>query len=288
MARTVPSGLATRIAGGSTELCMAVQITRKNGAVERYCESETAKTVNGVEYAPHESMIVGSITYGLDGFSSSLDVQFGSSDATAPSADDIRDGAYDAAAVLVTEFNRAHPEDDGVEVFWGTVFDATRSREGETKLELKGILSQGAEIVVQRYSPMCIWDFCSPDCGLNPADYTYTATVTGLPDDYTIGISGAASGQADDFFIDGVYWITSGLRTDIGGIEIRGSDAGSIKPFLANPRGLLPGDTLNVMRGCRKRRVDCKAYGNYPRFGGQPDAGTMAEAAAVTFKDWGS
>jgi hypothetical protein len=57
---------------------------------------------------------------------------------------------------------------------------------------------------------------------------------------------------------------------------------------IAVPAALENGDVLSVLQGCQKRFIDCKAYGNQLRFGGQPAAGTPEESLNITYSEWPS
>jgi uncharacterized phage protein (TIGR02218 family) len=285
--RTIPSGMASGLATGSSSLVFLLTITRKDGTVLHFTEADQDITYGGATYARLAGLTIGSIPYGLDGFSSGVDLQFGAAAATDPiQPAEIRDGVYDAAEVELRHYNLMTPG-SAVQVFWGRVSDISRRVEGGVKLSAKGILSGANQIVVDRYMPMCIWFFCDSRCGLDAATYTFAGTITAIPSAYELTISGAAAGQADDAFKDGVLEFTSGDRAGLR-VELRGSTAGAIKTFLAHPKGLAVGDSVSLLRGCGKRPEDCKSFGNFLRFGGQHKAGNAEEAASITYQDWPS
>jgi uncharacterized phage protein (TIGR02218 family) len=286
MARTVPGTLATHLAKGSHNTCFLITVERKDGTIERYTEADTDLTVSANLYTRLDGLMLGSIPYGLDGFSSGVDMEFGATDDTLITVEDIRDGVYDAAELTITEVDQTLPLVGGVQIFWGRIGNITRTIEGRVKMAAKGILAQSHQIVVERYSPMCIWFFCDDRCGLDPDDFTHAGTITALPDAYTLTVSGAISALADDILKDGVLEVTSGDR-ETTKIEIRGNSGGTVETFLAHPRGLQVGDTVEALQGCQKRFVDCQAYGNHLRFGGQPRAGSPEEATQITYIEWG-
>jgi uncharacterized phage protein (TIGR02218 family) len=263
-----------------------VEITRRDGTVLRFVESETDLSVGGNTYSALAGLTIGSITYGLDSVSSGVDIAFGSTEDSPISQDDIRDGAYDAAEVEIREVDREFPAYGNVQIFWGRVQQVQRKLEGGSLLEARGILSQSYQIIVERYSPMCIWYFCDDRCQFPEASVTFTGTITAIPDGYTLTVSGAAAGRPDDVFKDGVLSVTSGLREGLR-VEMRGNTGGTIRTFLSHPRGLQIGDTISALQGCQKRFVDCQAYGNTLRFGGQHKAGSPAEANSISYIEWG-
>lgn len=283
--RTIPSGLASHLGDGSSALCFLLKITRKDGVVLRFTESDHTISVAEGDYPPLPGLVIGSIPYGLDGFSSGVDIQFGAKtgDAINPAA--IRDGVYDSAEVELHHVDALNPSLGTVQAFWGRVSDISRRVEGGVKLSAKGLLSGANQIVVERYMPMCIWYFCDTRCGLSAADFTYTGTITAIPSPYELTVSGTAAGRPDDVFKDGVLEITSGNRSGLR-VECRGSTGGTIKTFLAHPKGLAVGDTITILQGCGKRAQDCKTYGNFLRFGGQHKAGSADEASSITYQDW--
>jgi len=164
VSRTVPGALGTHLAKGSSRLAFAASIVRKDGAALRIAETDADVTVDGQTYKALPGLTLGTIPYGLDGFSSGVDLEFGTKDdeplTHIITRADIRDGMYDAAELTVVEFDQGLPAHGGVTIFWGRVSTITRTVEGRIKVVAKGILDQSHQVIVERYHPMCIWFFC--------------------------------------------------------------------------------------------------------------------------------
>jgi uncharacterized phage protein (TIGR02218 family) len=291
--RTVPAGLATRLERGSSNLCFILTIEKADGTTLYLTEADTDLTVDSQVYTSVRGLLVGSIPYGVDGYSSGVDIEIGIDTDTVITPDDIADGVFEKSVVTLKEVDFTIPNVGGVQVFWGLVTNITRTVEGIARITANGILAQSHQILVHRYNPNCIYHFCDPDCGLAENDFKYFGAITSRIDDYTIGIEGAvsalpeAAGLADNFFIDGVLEFYDGVREGLR-IEIRSSSSTEIKLFLALPDDVPVGTHFHAIRGCRKRFEDCQDYDNHLRFGGQPRAGSPEEAANVNFIDWES
>jgi uncharacterized phage protein (TIGR02218 family) len=286
--RPVPSPLATHLATGSSKLAWCVRLTTKTGAVFHFTEGDVAATFDGADYEPYPGLLAGTVSYAIDGSAAGIDLQLGVTNDTPVTKNDIRDGVFDAAEMDVWEYDLDHPAYGRVQLFWGRVGDIQRRLEGGVKLSAKGILDQSHQILVERYTPMCIWFFCDWRCGLNAVDFTWPAIITAISDDrYTLEISGLAAGRPDNVFMDGVATITGGDRDGVN-LAIRGNSGTTLLTHLAVPAALEVGTGLSILQGCQKRFVDCKAYGNQLRFGGQPAAGTPEEALNITYNEWPS
>jgi uncharacterized phage protein (TIGR02218 family) len=292
--RSVPSSLATRLATGSSKLAWCVRLTTKTGALFYFTEGDVTATFEGVDYEPYAGLLAGTVSYAIDGSAAGIDLQFGVTADTPITKTDIRDGVFDAAEMDIWEYDLDHPEHGRVQLFWGRVGNIERKLEGSVKLSAKGILDQSHQILVERYTPMCIWSFCDDRCGVDPASVTYAATITAISDDrYTLEISGPAAGRPDNVFLDGVATITGGDRDGVN-LAIRGNSGTTLLTHLAVPAALEVGTGLSVMQGCRKifnptdGGTGCSFYDNTLRFGGQPAAGTPEEALNITYQEWPS
>lgn len=290
--RSVPSAFQTRLNTGSSKASWCFRITTKTGVVFRFTEGDIAAVFEGETFEPLPGLLGGTISYGLDGNAASIDLQFGATADTPIVTADIGDGLLDAAEVDAWEYDLDLPEHGRVRFFWGRVGDVSRRKEGGIKLPVNGVLNQSHQVFMERYVPVCVWFFCDEHCGLDPADFTHSATITGISDDrYTLVVSWSGGAPDDDVCLDGVATITSGERVGVN-LAIRGNSGTSLLTHLAAPAALQVGDTLDVLQGCRKiydatdGGTSCTFYGNRLRFGGQPRAGSPEEAQNITYSEW--
>ena len=110
-------------------------------------------------------------------------------------------------------------------------------------------------------------------CGVDLAAYRVTATVSAVPDDMHIRVSGL-SGFAERFFRYGVLTFTggaaAGLSADIEDHR-RGEAGDELTLWLPMAAGIAAGDTLQVTAGCDKRFSTCwEKFGNGLNFQGFP------------------
>jgi hypothetical protein len=131
MSRTVPGPLATRLAAGSSSVFFVVDITRTDGVEHKLSEAD----VTWNDYEPTAGLQIGTIPYGIDGYSSGVDLVLpvSDSDDAVITPADVRAGAFDAATIVITEADMTLPAAGGVQIFWGKIGNQERTTEGKLK-----------------------------------------------------------------------------------------------------------------------------------------------------------
>lgn len=125
----------------------------------------------------------------------------------------------------------------------------------------------------------CIGPRSAPD-GPDINAYKVTGAITGVSSQYQF--QDTARAEADDYFTSGEVRFLTGANAGLAPIKIKQSTAGG-QFYLHGGTYYMPqvGDTYEMIPGCRKRVVDCQAYGNIINFGGQPHVPSTSEYTQV-------
>lgn len=139
----------------------------------------------------------------------------------------------------------------------------------EFRADLRGIAQKLAQVFTSLCSLECRWSFADTRCGINPATYTRTLTVTAVEANDTM-IFGAMAGPDQGKFTWGLAtWLTG---QNVGGsMEILQNGGQRVHLFLPMPFTVNVGDSVSLIYGCDKVFKTCRdVYNNPRRFGGEP------------------
>lgn len=98
--------------------------------------------------------------------------------------------------------------------------------------------------------------------------YTFSGTVTGVTSNYVFTAAGLA--QAADYFGEGLIEWLSGDNAGMQSKVRAHAGGGVITQSLPTFRPIQVGDTFSIIRGCRKRVVDCQGFSNILRMRAEP------------------
>lgn len=155
MPRTIPTALQTHLNNNSHAVVRLVKLTRVDGTVLRFAETDVPVTVDGETFQPGEGLVVGSVPFGLDGFASGIDLSIGATTETLIDVDDLRAGLWDDAEIYVYVADAINPEHGKFILFYGNAADIEIEREGQAKISFTGLLSRANAISLEYYSAMC-------------------------------------------------------------------------------------------------------------------------------------
>lgn len=137
----------------------------------------------------------------------------------------------------------------------------------EFTADLRGIAQKLQQIFIQTTSLDCRWRFADAKCGLNPATYTRTVTVTEVESNDTFRANIAAPDR-NKFQWGLATWLTG---NNAGGqMEIIRNHNQRLHLFLPMPYDIEVGDSVSMIYGCDKNFTTCGDYDNRRRFGGEP------------------
>lgn len=253
-------------------------ITRLDGRVIRFAESDEAITVASDTFAVVSGLQISAVKHTSNGEMPSCQITavHGSS-ATFNSADlDI--GLYDGATVQLYIVDRMDLSSKGL-LFTGSIATISYDIENQVVFDVKGPGVSARILMTQKRSPMCRTDLFSVLCGVNPASYDVAATVASIVDAFNFTVSGLA--QADGYFNQGVAVTASGASFVIAN-WVNGTQ--KITAYKPCNRILTVGGSLTLYPGCDKTMGagGCPKFSNQLQFQGEPHfLGTAAAAQQV-------
>ena len=224
---------------------------------------------------------------GTAGFSpASIDVE-GIAGASGLTRAAVGSGLFDGARCSVFATSWVAPVEDEEPVVAGLLGKATLL---DHRFQISGLSLIDAlnQTVGDTYGAQCPKRFCGTEyagCGLSLAANTVTGALTSVTSASVF--TSAARTEPDDTFGAGTIQFTSGANAGLKALEIKSFSAGVIttfEPFYYVPAA---GDAYRMVRGCRKRLIDCQnrwngttTVSNVPNFGGHlwiPNGSTYAQ-----------
>lgn len=265
--KTVPSALATHLAGEVTTLCTLWRLTRRDGTVMRFTDhsedvvlgSETFEASTGYS----RSAIAANSALQVD----NVDLE-GMLDSAAITEDDLRAGIYDFAAVDVLMVNWASPSDGALTLRTGTLGEVSLAT-GTFTAELRGLAQALQTQIIELITPDCRATFGDARCGYDLSTVTETGTVATVATArrvVTVTLTGA---RASGFFSGGLLTWTSGLNNGRA-VEVKEHSGSTFTLFLPTGYVIAVGDAFSVSAGCPKTLAACVAFDNVVNFRGFP------------------
>ena len=265
--KTLPSGLAAHVAGGTTTLAYLLTITRKDGAVYAFTSASTDVVVGNLTYLSVPGLNVSNLVHS-EGLSvdnlelSTLD------DGTIFTLADALDGKWSEADFLLSRHNYTSTSSETEPLMAGTVGNISVHR-GYIVVELRGLQQKLQQRVGAVCAPTCRARFGDSLCRVPLATYTYSGSITAVADNNTF--TDSTKTQAAAWFDNGTITFTSGplngtswkIKAFAGGVFTL-----SLTPF----QTVGVGNTFTVIAGCTKRLAeDCGTkFNNVVNFQGEP------------------
>lgn len=285
--RNLPALLEAELQGAAYGICRLVKITRKNGTVIRIAESQTDLLVDGETYVRARGFLVSSLPFRLNASSNSAQFEISVIDGGTPDPDDLRNGLYDTAEVVISAASHLIPANGKIDLFRGNFGDITLTDAGLVQVTVMGLLSRASQLLVEHYSPMCRTQFGDARCKVPLGPLTIAGTVTAISG-FSITISGAAASQPADYWKLGLVIPTTGPGVG-DGFEIRAWSPPTILTYLPAVGKLYAGDSVNLIPGCDFTRgpLGCNRYNNIINYRGEPYV-PGEDASDITYSDWGA
>lgn len=189
--------------------------------------------------------------------------------------DELRAGKWHGATIYLFVINAEDVSQGPLEQRFGWIGNITLER-GQARIEFLGLSQHFQSTIGEVVTEKCLNEFCGPinsrgqGCGLDIADFTETATVTGWDGDLLVIDSVDLTGFANNEFNGGKVRFDDQDWIDIGVLWSIQAD-GLLKLKLPPPFTVTPGMTFTVSRGCTKEHDFCiNSRSNGPRFRGFP------------------
>ena len=209
--RTIPAGLQAHLDGGVTTLCHAWRVTRRDGVVLGFTDHDRDLSFGGTDYVAASGFEVSEAEDGNGLSAESGDVSGGFS-ADTIRAEDLTAGRYDGAKV---EIFTVDWQDPSQRLLLRTAELGEVRREGGLfRVELRRLTHRLDQVRGRVFGRQCDAVLGDARCGIDLAAFRANATVSVVPDDMHVRVSGL-SGFADRFFRYGVLAFTSGAAAGL-------------------------------------------------------------------------
>lgn len=271
-----PLAFTAAVVGFPARLCT---ITRTDGTVIRFAESDEPVTVDGQTFAVIGGLAVSAVKHTGNGEMPSCQITaVHVSDGVIDTAD-VDAGLFDAAAVQLYMVDRNNLTRKGL-LFTGAIANISYSIDNLVIFDVKGPAVSAKILMTQKRSPMCRTDLFSVLCGVNKAAYAVSTTVDAIVDQFNFTVSGSLA-RADGYFNQGVCVTATGAAFELGNWVQSSQKLTAYSPC---DRILAPGMGLTIYPGCDKTlgATGCAKFSNQLNFQGEPHfLGTAAAAQQV-------
>lgn len=272
-----PLALTTAVVGFPARIGV---ITRTDGTIIRFAESDEAITVGADTFAIIPGLQISGVKHTSNGEMPSCEIIAVHGDGYVFDSADIDVGLFDGAAVQIYIVDRLNLTRKGL-LFTGSI--STISYEPcdhQITFEVKGPAASARILMTQKRSPMCRTDLFSTLCGLDKTAYDVASTVATIVDGFTFTVTGSLA-QADGYFSQGVLLTSSGVAFVMANWV---QSTQTITTYLPSNRILTVGLGLTLYPGCDMTlgAGGCGKFNNQLNFQGEPHfLGTAAAAQQV-------
>lgn len=266
-------GLYAHLETGTTTVCRAWDIARKDGAWFGFTDHDTDLSFGGQIYKANSGLTARALQQ-TTGLSVDNTEALGALSDLGVTEADILAGRFDGAALTGWEVNWANT-DDRVLTFRGTIGEITRAA-GAFQAELRGLtegLNQPQGRAFQRSCPAVLGD---AKCGfdLSQTGFSVEVAVEAIAENRVLGFTGLTEFD-DRWFEKGRLVVLSGAAQGLVGIiknDRTGAQARKVELWQNIGPLLAEGDLLRLEAGCDKRGQTCRLkFDNFLNFRGFPD-----------------
>jgi uncharacterized phage protein (TIGR02218 family) len=254
-------------------------ITRMDGTVIRFAESDEAITVGAETFAVVPGLQVSAVKHTSNGEVPSCQIIAVHGSTATFDSQDLDVGLFDGATVQLYIVDRLNLTRKGL-LFTGAISTISYDPcERQVSFDVKGPAASAKILMTQRRSPMCRTDLFSTLCRLDKTAYDVSATVATIVDGFSFTVSGLA--QADGYFNQGVAVTSTGVAFELAKWV---QSTQTLMAYLPVNRLLIAGLGLTLYPGCDKTlgATGCAKFSNQLNFQGEPHfLGTAAAAQQV-------
>lgn len=278
MSRTVPSGVATHLAGDVTTMTICWAVTRRDGVVIRGTQHDRdiviASGAFAGTYASATAIAGSDLHAGSDLSVDNAEVE-GLLEATGyitgVKVEDIEAGLYDDAPMVLFLVNWASPADGQVQLPGATLGNIRRTTEGRYTAEVRGLTQRLTQPLLRTYGTTCNAVLGDARCGKDISGMIVTATVTAVTSRRRFDCTLTGTGIAGDYVYGKVVGLT-GLNTGYTSQvkqDAVGSTLGHLELYELLPATVAVGDTFSLYPGCDLTLATCRdRFANIMNFRG--------------------
>ena len=274
--KTIPTDLATHLAGTAQTIAILWKMTRVDGQVFGFTDHDRDITYDGLTYDAKTG-----ITRSATHVSSTMAVDNAQIESVVNSEkidpDDIRANKWDGCKVDIYLVNYANISNGAVHLKSGLLGQIELTHPTFTA-EFLGLSQKAAATCVDCYSPDCRAEFGGDQCGVTVMPNTgHVLTVTSNTR-IIVSIVGSPPVDGDHYFLGGLITFTSGLNAGFC-VEVQdsmpvagpgGAWEADLTLWLPLPNDVTIGDDFNITAGCDHTFATCKAkWDNVVNFRGE-------------------
>jgi uncharacterized phage protein (TIGR02218 family) len=268
MSRDWSPTLVSELSGLEVGRCFLIKLVSPIKGTVLMTDADADKTVSAETFVKSPGFTVTKWTVANGGRPAGIDLTLPFDDIGPLLADDIKRGAWRGATITCWVARSADPSDR--EIIVDGFVGATQFTDRITgSIEITTKADAMADIFLFTIQPMCSFKFGGPECGVDLAPLTLTATVATVTDTGKFTITVTNPGNLD--FTHGKVAFTSGANDGFVDWARRWTAGTSLVELVAGaPYDIEIGDTLTISAGCDlTRNGGCKKYNNLNRFPGQ-------------------
>lgn len=266
--KTIPDPYQAKLDAAASTLTTCVEITLKDGTVQRFTAHPVDLTIGANTYSADASIDPSEVVSSSDLSSDMLEMTLLLGAAGGIPRADMEAGRYDGASVRVFQVDYTDPDAGQLTLRSGEL-GRVSTRRGRGSAEIRGLADRLRASVGRDIQPVCDAELGDARCTVDLGPLTEAATVTAVAsrqaftDENLTAVAGTlAFGKCT--------WIT-GNNAGLS-MEIRANASGGIitlsQPM---PRAIQVGDTASLVPGCDKTVETCKTtYANLVNFRGFP------------------
>jgi len=252
--RNVPAALQTDLDSGVVPLATCVKLTLTDTTVIGFTDWPEDLLVSAVTYKS-----IGGYTPSSVKSTSELNVDnveiVGYFEANGVTLADVRAGILDGATFEKFKVNPRDTSKGVINLRYGTLGRAS-SGDLEYSFEGRGLFQRLQQPVGKVVTSTCRAELFDTQCGVNPATFTVTSTITGVTS--RAKFQDTTRTEADDWFNNGVITFTSGNNNGISReVKDYTLSSGEVETFLPFPYDVAASDGYSMVAGCDKSKSTC-------------------------------
>lgn len=265
--------MLAHLASGSTTVCRAWTVTRRDGVVQGFTDHDLDLVLDGVVHSAATGLTARSLEGGTGLAVDNTEVMGALSDAAISEADLIA-GRYDGADVRLRLVNWADPS-MWLDEFRGTIGEVVRTG-AEFKAELRGLSEPLNQATGLAYTRSCSAVLGDSRCRFDLAQpgYSVDLAVSAIEDAGAKLRFLGVHGYEDRWFEGGRLEVQSGAAAGLVGLVKSDRQIGADRAIIlwqSIRADLSPGDQVRLFAGCNKLLETCRQkFGNVLNFRGFP------------------
>jgi uncharacterized phage protein (TIGR02218 family) len=269
----IPADLQDHLDSGTTTLCRAWTVTRRDGIVLGFTDHDRDLVIDGVVHRAGSGLTARALQQSTGLSVDNTEAAGALSDAAISDAD-LTAGRYDSAGVRIWLLNWDDPA-SRTELFRGTLGEVTR-RGTEFRAELRGLAEALNQPVGLAYTRECSAVLGDARCRFDVARPGYFAerAVEDIDPEHRTFRFAAFGGFDDRWFMFGRAVVLTGAAQGLVGLVKADRIAGAgrvIELWQGLRAAIAPGDMVRFTVGCDKRAETCRLkFANFPNFRGFP------------------